>query len=54
MSRYRLVPAPDQDVVLRQHCANARYVWNLAVEQQGGRTANPIPRSFQREMESPP
>ena len=34
MSRYRLVPTPAQEVVLKGHCAHARYVWNLAVEQQ--------------------
>ena len=34
MSRYRLTPTPAQETVLRQHCAHARYVWNLAVEQQ--------------------
>jgi transposase len=34
MSRYRLYPAPEQAAVLREHCAHARYVWNLAVEQQ--------------------
>jgi putative transposase len=33
MSRYRLLPAPAQKTVLRDHCAHARYVWNLAVEQ---------------------
>jgi putative transposase len=33
MSRYRLLPTPAQEAVLRGHCANARYVWNLAVEQ---------------------
>jgi putative transposase len=33
MSRYRLLPTPAQEVVMRQHCAHARYVWNLAVEQ---------------------
>jgi transposase len=33
MSRYRLLPAPAQEAVLRGHCAHARYVWNLAVEQ---------------------
>src|SRR5271169_3284063 len=32
-SRYRLVPTPDQQAVLREHCGHARYVWNLAVEQ---------------------
>ena len=34
MSRYRLLPSPAQEAVLRDHCAQARYVWNLAVEQQ--------------------
>ena len=33
MSRYRLLPTPAQEAVLREHCAHARYVWNLAVEQ---------------------
>ena len=33
MSRYRLVPTPAQQAVLRDHCGHARYVWNLAVEQ---------------------
>jgi putative transposase len=33
MSRYRLFPVPAQEAVLRDHCAHARYVWNLAVEQ---------------------
>jgi putative transposase len=33
MSRYRLLPTPAQEAVLRSHCAHARYVWNLAVEQ---------------------
>ena len=34
MSRYRLVPSAEQGTVLREHCAHARFVWNLAVEQQ--------------------
>jgi len=34
MSRYRLLPSPTQEQTLREHCAHARYVWNLAVEQQ--------------------
>ena len=33
MSRYRLTPTAAQEAVLREHCAHARYVWNLAVEQ---------------------
>src|SRR5271169_310088 len=35
MSRHRLYPTPAQQAVLREHCAHARYVWNLAVEQHG-------------------
>ena len=34
MSRYRLLPSPIQETVLQNHCAHARFVWNLAVEQQ--------------------
>ena len=34
MSRYRLYPTPAQEAVLLRHCAHARYVWNLAVEQR--------------------
>ena len=45
MSRYRLLPAPAQEAVLRDHCGHARYVWNLAVEQHAhwhpGRKAAP-------------
>jgi putative transposase len=33
MSRYRLLPSPAQEALLRDHCSHARYVWNLAVEQ---------------------
>src|ERR1022692_4342946 len=33
MSRYRLLPTPAQQAILRDHCGHARYVWNLAVEQ---------------------
>ena len=33
MSRYRLLPTPAQEAVLQGHCAHARYIWNLAVEQ---------------------
>jgi transposase len=33
MSRYCLVPSAAQEAVLRGHCAHARFVWNLAVEQ---------------------
>ncbi len=45
MSRYRLLPTPAQQAVLRDHCGHARYVWNLAVEQhqhwRPGRTGAP-------------
>jgi len=34
MSRFRLYPAPEQVVGLAGHCGHARFVWNLAVEQQ--------------------
>jgi putative transposase len=34
MSRYRLYPTPAQEAALLGHCAHARFVWNLAVEQR--------------------
>jgi putative transposase len=34
MSRFRLLPTPEQEAALLAHCRDARYVWNLAVEQQ--------------------
>ncbi|MCV7200813.1 transposase [Mycolicibacterium peregrinum] len=34
MARYRLLPTEEQSVALAGHCRQARYVWNLAVEQQ--------------------
>ncbi|WP_350278890.1 transposase [Kribbella sp. HUAS MG21] len=33
MSRFRIYPTPKQEAALLQHCAHARYVWNLALEQ---------------------
>ena len=33
MSRYRLQPSPAQEAALAEMCAQARFVWNLAVEQ---------------------
>jgi len=33
MSRFRLCPSQIQERLLLEHCAHARYVWNLAVEQ---------------------
>jgi len=45
MCRYRLVPSPSQETILRAHCGHARFVWNLAVEQEAywrpGRTGAP-------------
>ena len=34
MARYRLLPTAEQAAELAEHCRHARYVWNLAVEQQ--------------------
>ena len=34
MSRYRLEPSCGQEEILLRHCADARYVWNLCVEQE--------------------
>ncbi len=34
MSRYRLQPTQTQEAALLRHCADARYVWNLCVEQE--------------------
>jgi putative transposase len=34
MSRFRLLPTSDQEKGLLAHCRDARYVWNLAAEQQ--------------------
>src|SRR5215510_14898585 len=33
MSRYRLRPSIEQEAALLRHCADARFIWNLAVEQ---------------------
>ena len=33
MPRYRLLPTPALEAVLRDHCGQARFGWNLAVEQ---------------------
>lgn len=45
MSRFRLYPSAAQEIALSGHCAHARFVWNLAVEQQShwrpGRTSAP-------------
>jgi putative transposase len=34
MPRYRLKPTREQGAALLRHCADARYVWNLCVEQE--------------------
>ena len=34
MSRYRLEPTPRQETALLRHCSDARFVWNLCVEQE--------------------
>jgi putative transposase len=34
MSRYRLEPSREQEIALLRHCADARFIWNLCVEQQ--------------------
>jgi len=45
VSRYRLQPTTAQESALLEHCAHARFVWNLAVEQhqhwRAGRRAAP-------------
>ena len=46
--RYRLYPAPDQTVVLERHCADARFVWNLALEQLNLRLPGRRPGSAER------
>lgn len=33
-ARYRLMPTPGQEAVLRGHCRHARFVWNLGNEQR--------------------
>src|SRR6202011_289333 len=54
MSRYRLMPTVSQEAVLRDHCAHARFVWNLAVEQQSwwwpGRGSAPSPAARMRQL----
>ncbi|WP_392963679.1 RNA-guided endonuclease InsQ/TnpB family protein [Streptomyces sp. LN245] len=45
MARFRMYPTSEQAGVMLGHCAHARYVWNLAVEQHAhwyrGRRAAP-------------
>ncbi|MEU6246281.1 transposase [Glycomyces sp. NPDC047010] len=37
MARFRMYPTPRQEHQMLLHCAQARYVWNLAVEQRSYR-----------------
>ncbi|GGX33563.1 RNA-guided endonuclease InsQ/TnpB family protein [Streptomyces lomondensis] len=45
MARFRMYPTSEQVSIMLDHCAHARYVWNLAVEQHShwskGRRAAP-------------
>ncbi|MGH3211915.1 MAG: RNA-guided endonuclease InsQ/TnpB family protein [Trebonia sp.] len=54
MSRYRIYPTLEQESVLRRHCRDARYVWNLAVEQcswwRPGRKSAPGYREQSRQL----
>ena len=34
-TRQRLYPTPDESTMLARHCGDARYVWNLGLEQRG-------------------
>jgi putative transposase len=53
MSQYRLYPTPEQEKILLRHCSDARYVWNLCVEQESwwrrdrGRMATWVDRCHQ-------
>ena len=48
-NRYRLYPDPSQLSTLSRHCADARYVWNLALEQANCyRPGRPTPGAAQR------
>jgi putative transposase len=57
--RFRLYPTQEQAVFMRErHCADARYVWNLAVEQFGyrehrqrGTTGRPAPGPAARQKQ---
>ncbi len=52
--RYRLDPTAAQEVVLHQHCGEARFVWNLALEQfkqwHPGRRSSPRPAERFRQL----
>ncbi|MBE1498152.1 putative transposase [Amycolatopsis lexingtonensis] len=47
MSRFRLTPTAEQEARLFVHCAHARFVWNLAVEQHSHwRPGRPLPPGY--------
>jgi putative transposase len=52
--RNRVYPAPEQAAALSRHCDHARFVWNLAVEQQSwwrpGRAGAPGAAARQRQL----
>ena len=50
MTRYRMYPSETQHESLLSHCAHARFVWNLAVEQQSywHRYRGPAPTHLER------
>jgi transposase len=50
MSRYRLEPTAEQESALLRHCSDARYVWNLCVEQESWwrRDRGPMPGFTER------
>ena len=53
-NRYRLCPAAAQEAAMDEHCAHARFMWNLAVEQQSwwwpGRGRAPGSAERQRQL----
>ncbi len=52
--RYRLYPEPAATTVLVRHCSDARFVWNLALEQANGwrpgRCSSPGPAARMRQL----
>jgi putative transposase len=57
MSRYRLYPTPAQEAALLEHCAHARFVCNLAVEQRswwkpGGQPAPGLTEQYRQLTEA--
>jgi putative transposase len=53
--RFRLYPTPAQTLILERHCADARYIWNLALEQwncwqSGSNRRSPTRREQERQL----